>query len=256
MRRLDSIDKAAQSLGDNWNAILHASVERYAKLRRLPTAQVLAIFETVDFPDIVKQQYGGGKQAQLMGVEYASSLLAATPVANIPDEVLQALINDSFAVYDARLTLEATKIKNLMIRSVVGRQSEAEFAASLLGAENAEYKRLIEAGQVVKADIMTQSQANALANDTLRKFSRTVSAEMAESAPEGQLWIWDGPIDDLTSQECLDLIAMGPSPKEAFGAAFTNGTHFGCRHDPQPYVGRARQNKEADARAQEKRNEG
>ena len=235
---MDSIDKAAVSVGNEWANVLAQVEARYGSIKNLPADRILAIFESIDFADIVRREYGAGKAAEVLGKEYLSTLLATTPIVAVPDEVLSALVSNSFDVYDKTVDLQAAKIKNLMVRSAIGNQTEAEFAAAL------------------KTEAMTQAQANALANDTLRKFSRTVSAEMAETAPEGQLWIWDGPIDDRTSPECLDLIAMGPAPREAFGAAFTEGTHFNCRHSPQPYVGRARQNKEAGARAQEKRNEG
>jgi len=118
---------------------------------------------------------------------------------------------------------------------VVGSQSEAAFA------------------QALKTEAMSPSQANALANDSLRKFSRTVTAEQANNLPEDQLWIWGGPVDGRTSDECLNLISAGPQTRDQINAmypgAFTSGTHFGCRHQPQPYV-RERQDKAEQAKRQ------
>jgi len=227
----DRISKAANSVGDNWANVLAEVETRYGSIKDLPAARIIEIFGSLDFTDIVKTQYGAAKAADVLGKEYLATLLQTTAIVPVPDAVLSALISDSFGVYEKTVDLEAAKIKNLMIRSAIGNQTESEFAEAL------------------KTTAMTEAQANALANDTLRKFSRTVAAEMAGEAPEGQLWVWDGPIDGRTSPECLDLIAMGPSPREAFGAAFTEGTHFNCRHQPQPFV-RERQDMSEKAKAE------
>ena len=90
---------------------------------------------------------------------------------------------------------------------------------------------------------LTPSQAEALVDDSLRKFSRNVTREMANNAPEDNLYIWEGPIDDRTSDECLRLIALGPMTIAEFEAqepgAFNSGTHFGCRHEPQRFTRKA-----------------
>jgi len=229
---LPNIDKAAAGIGDEWASVLSQVEERYGSIKDLPAERILAIFESIDFEDIVKTQYGANKAANILGKEYLATLLQTQAIVPVADEVLSALVSDSFNVYGKTIDLQAAKIENLMVRSAIGNQSEAEFAAAL------------------KTEAMTPVQASALANDTLRKFSRTVAAEMADGAPADQLWVWDGPIDGRTSQECIDLISMGPSPREAFGAAFTEGTHFGCRHQPQPFV-RERQDKSDEAKAQE-----
>ena len=63
---------------------------------------------------------------------------------------------------------------------------------------------------------------------------------MANNSPTDTLYIWEGPVDDRTSDECLQLMGLGPMTQaefeSVFPGAFINGTHFNCRHQAQRFL--------------------
>ncbi len=158
-------------------------------------------------------------------IQYASELKSMQSFADISENVIESLIRTDLIVYQNKIQDKIDVMRKLMIESVIGDLPVNEF-------EN-----------MVSSFGLTPSQAEALVDDSLRKFSRNVTREMANNAPEDNLYIWEGPIDDRTSDECLRLMALGPMTIAEFESvepgAFNNGTHFGCRHEPQRFTRKA-----------------
>ena len=158
-------------------------------------------------------------------IQYASELKSMQSFADISENVIESLIRTDLIVYQNKIQDKIDVMRKLMIESVIGDLPVNEF-------EN-----------MVSSFGLTPSQAEALVEDSLRKFSRNVTREMANNAPEDNLYIWEGPIDNRTSDECLRLMALGPMPIAEFESvepgAFNNGTHFGCRHEPQRFTRKA-----------------
>ena len=158
-------------------------------------------------------------------IQYASELRAMQSFADISENVIESLIRTDLIVYQNKIKDKIDVMRKLMIESVIGDLSVSDF-------EN-----------VVGSFGLTPAQAEALVDDSLRKFSRNVTREMANNAPEDYLYIWEGPIDDRTSDECLKLMGLGPMTISEFESvdpgAFYNGTHFGCRHEPQRFTRKA-----------------
>ena len=158
-------------------------------------------------------------------IQYASELKSMQSFADISENVIESLIRTDLIVYQNKIQDKIDVMRKLMIESVIGDLPVNEF-------EN-----------MVSSFGLTPSQAEALVDDSLRKFSRNVTREMANNAPEDNLYIWEGPIDDRTSDECLRLMALGPMTIAEFESeepgAFNSGTHFGCRHEPQRFTRKA-----------------
>ena len=158
-------------------------------------------------------------------IQYASELKSMQSFADISENVIESLIRTDLIVYQNKIQDKIDVMRKLMIESVIGDLPVNEF-------EN-----------MVSSFGLTPSQAEALVDDSLRKFSRNVTREMANNAPEDNLYIWEGPIDNRTSDECLRLMALGPMTIAEFESvepgAFNNGTHFGCRHEPQRFTRKA-----------------
>ena len=158
-------------------------------------------------------------------IQYAAELRAMQSFADISENVIESLIRTDLIVYQNKIKDKIDVMRKLMIESVIGDLSVSDFE------------------DVVGSFGLTPSQAEALVDDSLKKFSRNVTREMANNAPEDNLYIWEGPIDDRTSDECLRLIALGPMTIAEFESAepgaFNSGTHFGCRHEPQRFTRKA-----------------
>tara|TARA_R110000824_G_scaffold81887_2_gene205590 strand:+ start:1608 stop:2306 length:699 start_codon:yes stop_codon:yes gene_type:complete len=165
-----------------------------------------------------------GQLEQLM-TQYAVELKSMQSFADVSETVIESLIRTDLIVYQNKIKDKIDVMKKLMIESVIGDLPINEFEG------------------MVSSFGLTPSQAEALVDDSLRKFSRNVTREMANNAPEEKLYIWSGPIDNRTSDECLTLIALGPMTIAQFDSespgSFNNGTHFGCRHEAQPFTRKA-----------------
>jgi hypothetical protein len=177
----------------------------------------------LDLDQIVGNQMNG--ELEKLMTQYASELKAMQSFADISENVIDSLIKTDLIVYQNKIKDKIDVMRKLMIESVIGDLPVGEF-------EN-----------VVGSFGLTPSQAEALVDDSLRKFSRNVTREMANNAPEDTFYVWEGPIDERTSDECLRLIALGPMTIDEFESqspgSFHNGTHFGCRHEPQRFTRKA-----------------
>lgn len=91
---------------------------------------------------------------------------------------------------------------------------------------------------------LPERYADTLANTALNTYSRSVEACMAAQDPPDALYVYEGPNDDRTRDECLAMIAAGPLTRaevEAqFPGAFVDGGGFNCRHSWVPLEAAAR----------------
>ena len=102
-------------------------------------------------------------------IQYASELKSMQSFADISENVIESLIRTDLIVYQNKIQDKIDVMRKLMIESVIGDLPVNEF-------EN-----------MVSSFGLTPSQAEALVDDSLRKFSRNVTREMANNAPEDNL---------------------------------------------------------------------
>ena len=74
-----------------------------------------------------------------------------------------------------------------------------------------------------------------LVNTTLNSYSRQVTNQMMSIAPKTTKYVYIGPVDDRTRDECLDMASAGALTLEQiisqFGEApLIDGGGFNCRH--------------------------
>lgn len=191
-----------------------------ANQANVPNDLIVKELLDMDLDSIVGREMNG--ELEKLMVQYASELRAMQSFADISETVIESLIRTDLIVYQNKIKDKVDVMRKLMIESVIGDLPTSEFE-SIVGSFG-----------------LTPSQAEALVDDSLRKFSRNVTREMANNAPEDTFYIWEGPIDDRTSDECLKLMALGPMTVAEFESqepgAFSGGTHFGCRHEPQRFT--------------------
>jgi|TARA_Y100000034_G_scaffold72075_1_gene86930 hypothetical protein len=217
-----------------WKRVQDHFVQLYASLQRSGATreQIISHLVDVDIEDLVMNKFQlNGELEQIMEA-YLVELKGMEAFARVDENVLKSLMKADSFIYKTKFTEAGTLIRKQMIDAVIGGLSESNFALALESAGFQPY------------------QAASLVDDSLKKFSRNVISEMANNMPEETLYVWDGPVDNRTSDECLQLVSAGPMTKAEFGAvfpgAFENGTHFGCRHEPQRYLSK-RQSKAVSA---------
>ena len=215
-----------QKFGLAWEKVQDHFAVLYGKLQESGASRERIVRELTDI-DIehlvmVEFKLNGELEAVMSG--YLQELKKMDAFADISEEMIHSLMTtDSFLV-KSKLIEAGNTIKSTMVQSVIGGLSEEAFAL-----------RLERIG-------FQPHQANALVNENLRRFSRSVTNEMANNAPTETLYIWEGPVDERTSGECLELMGLGPMTQaefeSVFPGAFINGTHFNCRHQAQRYLSR------------------
>ena len=82
---------------------------------------------------------------------------------------------------------------------------------------------------------ISNAQIQTLVNTTLNTYSRQVTNQMMENAPATTKYVYVGPVDDRTRDECLDMAAEGEITESEiltkFGeAVLADGGGFNCRH--------------------------
>ncbi len=87
----------------------------------------------------------------------------------------------------------------------------------------------------VASSSISVSRMETLINTSLNTYSRTVTNEMMKVAPKNTKYVYVGPIDDRTRDECLDMASAGKLTEaqiiSQFGSApLVDGGGFNCRH--------------------------
>lgn len=82
---------------------------------------------------------------------------------------------------------------------------------------------------------ISNAQMQTLVNTTLNSYSRQVTNQMMDIAPKSTKYVYIGPVDDRTRDECLDMASAGRLTLDQivsqFGEApLMDGGGFNCRH--------------------------
>lgn len=219
---------------DKWLEVQEMMVKMYSKLKNKDRDKVLAELMDADFESLILDEFGLGGELERVAGEYIGTLKGMESFANVDESILQGLIKMDMDAYKTKIIDAATIMRKQTMEAVLGDLTEDGFKMSL---ESVGFQ---------------PHQAEAMVNDGLRQFSRNVTNEMANKMPTDTLYIWDGPVDDRTSDDCLQLISAGPMTQGEFesvmSGAFTFGTHFNCRHQPERFTEKAQfMGKQSDA---------
>ena len=231
----DYADAAASRYEAAWVKVQTAASDIFMAIKDMPPDDILLALQELDMRTIV----GDMMESAIVDLEaaYASGLELIAPGGNLSDEVLQALIDIDTRVYVGKTGATADELQRLIARSTLTNASETLFSEELLRTG------------------LQPHQANALANDSMRKYQRSVRSIQAQQEPDDKLYIYEGPVDDRTRDDCMAMLEAGPltyAEVEAnFPGAFGSGGGFNCRHEWQPYR-KARQYKESAIQAEYK----
>ena len=82
---------------------------------------------------------------------------------------------------------------------------------------------------------ISNAQMQTLVNTTLNTYSRQVTNQMMKASPKNTKYVYIGPVDDRTRDECLDMASAGRLTEEQIISQFGNaplvdGGGFNCRH--------------------------
>ena len=233
----DPADIAAQAYSDAYQSAIKSVVDRYPALRQRSADEIAGLLREIDFDNLIRSSYGMDSALQKLAVSFAKEIIVTPPPPVLPSaETLSTAMQFQVDAANTQITQSAAEIKKIMMQSILGKQSEAEFAAAL------------------HSNVLRPDQINSYVSQNLRTFHRTVENQMAEANPD-RLYIWAGPLDSRTSDACRTMIAEGALNyndwQSRHGGSLTSGTHYGCRHTLQAFVQTSQLEKAKKAREDE-----
>ena len=89
--------------------------------------------------------------------------------------------------------------------------------------------------QNVSQSSISNAQMQTLVNTTLNSYSRAVTNQMMNTAPDNSRYVYIGPADEKTREECLMYINAGRLTRKqiidkGWRETLVNGGGFNCRH--------------------------
>ena len=164
-----------------------------------------------------------------------SKLQKATSIyANAHRNVLETTIG--FAEIDGKGLSTFIKLNEELFDSAITKT----IAGNIKTQVSQGLKSGLTARQIVESVASTsisKAQMETVVNTTLNTYSRMVTNEMMEVAPDNTKYVYIGPYDDRTRSECIDMIRAGGITKQQiksrfskYGDILSRGGGFNCRH--------------------------
>ena len=157
---------------------------------------------------------------------------ATSVFANAHRGVLESTIG--FANIDSRLLTGFATLNEQLFDSSIIRTISGNIRTQVVRGLQAGMTALEITEGVVSSSI-SNSQMQTLVNTTLNSYSRQVTNQMMDIAPSNTKYVYIGPVDEKTRDECLQMASAGrltlDQIKSQFGeAVLVDGGGFNCRH--------------------------
>lgn len=183
------------------------------------TTELLVAIGNIDFKDLIENELGFNRELNAVAQSYIDALRDMDGFAEVDETILRALVESDLNVYRSKFDNTYVQMKSLFTDSIINGLPREVFVEQLTKGQ---------------FGVLSSFQAEALYNDSLAKFNRSVIKQMAKNAPKNLLYVFTGPIDKKTSDTCLQILAAGPMTlkqiNSRFPGTFENGGHFNCRH--------------------------
>ncbi len=154
-----------------------------------------------------------------MQAVYGEVLGSMVGRGGLSEETVQGLVDTFSESFLARANAFPAQVKEATVRTL------------LSGGGVDDLRRAL-------AEAVPEQYARTLANTSLNTYSRSVERAMAEQDPPDQRYVYEGPSDDRTRDECLAMLAAGELTlaeiDSQFPGAFVDGGGYNCRHSWVP----------------------
>jgi hypothetical protein len=223
---IQAVDAAAAEFRQAWNGGAETVLRMVQAALRggLSPAQVADALATEDFRGLFESLGFQGDLAKMQEA-FGTVLSRMAGRGQLSEATLQGITNTFADSFLAQANAYPDRLKELTVRTLLSGGGVTELRAAI-------------------AAELPERYADTLANTALNTYSRSVEAVMAEQDPPDALYVYEGPSDDRTRDECLAMIAAGELTRaevEAqFPGAFVDGGGFNCRHSWVPIAAAAR----------------
>ena len=134
-----------------------------------------------------------------------------------PNEVtLESFVANNSSILDELIGTDATELKNLLSNGAISGMQKSQILNQVTAASSA-------------------SMQKTLLNTRLNTFSRVATNTMMKDAPEDTKYVYIGPVDEKTRDECLEYASAGALTEaqimeNGWEASLVDGGGFNCRH--------------------------
>ena len=178
--------------------------------------QIVAIMNDLDINKIMELKTAGIMGAYLVAQQ--DILLAKEFFAPITEDELKSLLIASEQFVGASLIGMGGVIKQQALSGMINNRTNAEIL-ELIGKQG-----------------YASHSLERILNDGMNNYSRSVSAFMADSAPEDTKYVYIGPADEKTRPFCLEAMSAGKLTKKeieerGWNISWVEGGGINCRHN-------------------------
>ena len=134
----------------------------------------------------------------------------------IDEQTLDSFVSRNISVLDEIIGTDASELKNILNSATISGMQSSDILNQVTAASSASGQR-------------------AILNTRLNTYSRVATNTMMKDAPKNTKYIYVGPVDDRTRDECLDMASAGALTEadiiSQFGnAPLVDGGGINCRH--------------------------
>ncbi len=193
--------------------------ELFALKGDLVAEDFIRLIENLDIKQIVRAK--SSNAISLFASGHSTILETIEGFAEIAEETLQALVNYNSESLLNQIDDMGVKIKREVMKgAIVGVGKE--------GVLN----------ELRKLTNMSESQLKTIIDTGMNEYSRSVTRIMMEDMPDDTKYVYIGPTDEKTRQQCLEMVAAGEQTLEQINNfsnqyardVLINGGGYNCRH--------------------------
>lgn len=216
----DIVDLSSARYARAWQRAQGQIVSLVDKLTKAGRSadDIVTILGNTDFTALVADA-GMAKELQAVQNAYRQILSAKVGRHAVSESTLTALQAFTQESFLAQASAFPSAIKRETMKALIGGGRTSDVAAAL-------------------NSLTTRANAATEAATALSTFSRSVGYEQAKLDPPDTRYEYEGPVDDVTRDICLEMAAAGPLTLEEietqFPGAFVDGGGFNCRHEWVP----------------------
>ena len=134
----------------------------------------------------------------------------------INEQTLESFLSGNISVLDEILGTDASELKNILNSATISGMQTSEILNQVTAASSSSAQR-------------------ALINTRLNTYSRVATNTMMKEAPSNTKYVYVGPIDERTRDECLRYASAGALTEEeikanGWTASLVDGGGINCRH--------------------------
>ena len=211
------IDKASQQIATLVDKAKADLLSDLYNMRRAATlGEFVTIVSTIDIEGTLKKKLQ--KATSIYANAHRGVLESTIGFADVDDRLLTGLASLNEQLFDnSIIRVISGNIRTQVVKGVQAGLSLSEIVASVTDAS------------------ISNARMQTLVNTTLNTYSRQVTNQMMEIAPSNTKYVYIGPVDNRTRDECLNMAAAGELTESQIiskfgGSVLMDGGGFNCRH--------------------------